>query len=66
VPAVEIEASVIDQLRGIFRQPGQRLLPAAPDLGCRSRADAPDRRIASGLSLCREPDADGTVESRRP
>jgi hypothetical protein len=37
-------------------QPGQ--LPAAPSLGCRSGADAPDRRAASGVSLCWEPDAE--------
>jgi putative transposase len=46
-------------------QPGQRLLQAAPRLGCRFETDAPHRQAAHGVPLRGQPDVAGPAGAGR-
>jgi hypothetical protein len=46
-------------------QPQQRVLPAASSLSRGPVADAPDRRVASELPVCRQPDAARSAQPSR-
>jgi hypothetical protein len=47
--------------KGAGDQPGQRLLQAAPGVGRRSEADAPDGQAAHGIPLRGQPDVAGPI-----